>query len=108
MHLCRNPEPENVEAVSEPEDCDPDISKEIDRIERFIERRNAIRNGMKWMQSEALEAFEFYKDSISYQVCSIFTLLFHLMGFSHVDSYSSIFPRLILECFIANNKLSIF
>ncbi|CAL4905068.1 unnamed protein product [Urochloa decumbens] len=63
----RNPEPENVAATSEPEDCDPDISEEIDRIDRFIERRHAIRNGMKWMQSEVLEAFEFYKETNSYQ-----------------------------------------
>ncbi|CAL4890930.1 unnamed protein product [Urochloa decumbens] len=63
----RNPEPENVAATSEPEDCDPDISEEIDRIDRFIERWHAIRNGMKWMQSEVLEAFEFYKETNSYQ-----------------------------------------
>ncbi|CAN6357068.1 unnamed protein product [Urochloa humidicola] len=63
----RNPEPEIVVATSEPEDCDPDISEEIDRLERFLERRNTIRNGMKRMQNEALEAFEFYKASKSYQ-----------------------------------------
>lgn len=71
MHLCRNPEPENVVAISEPEDCDQDISQEIDQIDRFIERRNAIRNGLKWMQNEVLEAFEFYKDSNNYQVSFI-------------------------------------
>ncbi|TVU49027.1 hypothetical protein EJB05_00318, partial [Eragrostis curvula] len=41
--------------------CDPAISELADRFEEIVAKKEAIKNGMKWMESEVLQAFETYK-----------------------------------------------
>lgn len=52
----------------------PAVLEAVDRFERIMEKKETIRNGMKWMENEVLQAFE----SAGYQVCSEFTCLFQL------------------------------
>ncbi|KAL6847197.1 hypothetical protein ACP4OV_023050 [Aristida adscensionis] len=58
---------DEVVASLSPGGCDTVISEAADRMDRLLAEKQAIRNGMKWMQTEVLEAFEFYKASSGYQ-----------------------------------------
>jgi hypothetical protein len=61
----------------EPGTSDPAILQEADRLERIEAEKESIKNGMKWMESEVLQAFEIYKGASCYQVCPIFTIQFN-------------------------------
>jgi hypothetical protein len=61
----------------EPGICDPAILQEAAHFDRIVAEKELIKNGMKWMESEVLQAFEFYKESNCYQVCPIFTIQFN-------------------------------
>ena len=54
---------------------DPDILKACYRFERLTEEKETIKNGMKWMRKEVLQAFESYRTSAGYnKVCLMSTL----------------------------------
>jgi hypothetical protein len=61
-----------------PTNTDPDILKAYYRFERLLEKEEAIKNGMKWMRKEVLQAFRSYRSSADFnKVCLMFTLKFH-------------------------------
>jgi hypothetical protein len=61
-----------------PTTTDPDILKARYLFERLVEKEETIKDGMKWMRKEVIQAFRSYRSSAGYdKVCLMVALKFH-------------------------------